>query len=187
MIKISSENTAKISKRKLRAIFANNISWFSWFLPSTPQRSNPPLFSSTTVSVSVSIQRTFLLERVALSLKSLNSTQLNSTQSSKAKQVGECGKEMHVNKNRVMMTEEQMEVLRQQIAAYAIISDQLVQMHKAFSAQHTHSGLSLSVFFLNMGVICFGHWVTVVWVWGYIKICSSYFDRCIHDSYIMLN
>ena len=77
----------------------------------------------------------------------LNSTQLNSTQSSKAKQVGECGKEMHVNKNRVMMTEEQMEVLRQQIAAYAIISDQLVQMHKAFSAQHTHSGLSLlSVF-----------------------------------------
>ena len=84
-------------------------------------------------------------------------SQLNSTQSSKAKQVGECGKEMHVNKNRVMMTEEQMEVLRQQIAAYAIISDQLVQMHKAFSAQHTHSGLSLSVFFLNMGVICFGH------------------------------
>ena len=150
MIKISSEYTAKISKRKLRAIFANNISWFSWFLPSTPQRSNPPLFSSTTVSVSVSvsvsIQRTFLLERVALSLKSLNSTQLNSTQSSKAKQVGECGKEMHVNKNRVMMTEEQMEVLRQQIAAYAIISDQLVQMHKAFSAQHTHSGLSLCLF-----------------------------------------
>lgn len=76
----------------------------------------------------------------------LNSTQLNSTQSSKAKQVGECGKEMHVNKNRVMMTEEQMEVLRQQIAAYAIISDQLVQMHKAFSAQHTHSGLSLCLF-----------------------------------------
>lgn len=73
-------------------------------------------------------------------------SQLNSTQSSKAKQVGECGKEMHVNKNRVMMTEEQMEVLRQQIAAYAIISDQLVQMHKAFSAQHTHSGLSLCLF-----------------------------------------
>lgn len=74
-------------------------------------------------------------------------SQLNSTQSSKAKQAGECGKEMHVNKNRVMMTEEQMEVLRQQIAAYAIISDQLVQMHKAFSAQHTHSGLSLLSFF----------------------------------------
>ena len=51
-----------------------------------------------------------------------------------------------MNKNRVMMTEEQMEVLRQQIAAYAIISDQLVQMHKAFSAQHTHSGLSLCLF-----------------------------------------
>nr|XP_023908230.1 WUSCHEL-related homeobox 8-like [Quercus suber]POF16020.1 wuschel-related homeobox 13 [Quercus suber] len=68
-------------------------------------------------------------------------SQLNSTQSSKAKQGEECGKKMHVNKNRVMMTEEQMEVLRQQIAAYAIISDQLVQMHKAFSAQHTHSGM----------------------------------------------
>lgn len=73
-------------------------------------------------------------------------SKLNSTQSSKAKQVGECGREMQVNKNRVMMTEEQMEVLRQQIAAYAIISDQLVQMHKAFSAQQTHSGLSLCLF-----------------------------------------
>jgi hypothetical protein len=57
---------------------------------------------------------------------------------------------MHVNNNnnnniKVMMTEEQMKVLRQQIAAYAIISDHLVQMHKAFSAQHSLAGLSLSL------------------------------------------
>ena len=71
---------------------------------------------------------------------------------------------MHVNNNnnnnnsKVMMTEEQMKVLRQQIAAYAIISDHLVQMHKAFSAQHSLAGLSLSLSLsLSMGVICFGH------------------------------
>ncbi|KAH7567007.1 hypothetical protein JRO89_XS07G0006100 [Xanthoceras sorbifolium] len=44
-----------------------------------------------------------------------------------------------------VMTDEQMELLRKQIAVYAIICEQLVDMHKSFSAQYDIAGLSLSL------------------------------------------
>lgn len=45
-----------------------------------------------------------------------------------------------------VMTDEQMELLRKQIAVYAMICEQLVQMHKVFSAQNEIAGLfSLSL------------------------------------------
>ena len=44
-----------------------------------------------------------------------------------------------------VMTDEQMELLRQQIAVYASICEQLVQMHKSFAAQQDLAGLSFSV------------------------------------------
>lgn len=40
-----------------------------------------------------------------------------------------------------VMTDEQMELLRKQIAVYAMICEQLVQMHKVFSAQNEIAGL----------------------------------------------
>lgn len=42
-----------------------------------------------------------------------------------------------------VMTDEQMEVLRKQIAAYASICEQLVAMHKSISAQYDVTGITL--------------------------------------------
>lgn len=39
-----------------------------------------------------------------------------------------------------VMTDEQMELLRKQIAVYTMICEQLVQMHKAFSLQYDITG-----------------------------------------------
>jgi hypothetical protein len=41
-----------------------------------------------------------------------------------------------------VMTDEQLELLRQQISVYITISDQLVQMHKSITTQHDLSGKS---------------------------------------------
>lgn len=42
-----------------------------------------------------------------------------------------------------VMTDEQMEVLRKQIAIYATICEQLVDLHKSLTSHHDLSGLSL--------------------------------------------
>jgi len=39
-----------------------------------------------------------------------------------------------------VMTDEQMELLRQQISVYTTISDQLVEMHKSITTQHDLAG-----------------------------------------------
>lgn len=43
-----------------------------------------------------------------------------------------------------VMTDEQMEMLRKQIAVYATICEQLVEMHKDLSAQQEFAGFFLS-------------------------------------------
>ena len=52
--------------------------------------------------------------------------------------------------NRVLyvkvMTDEQLEILRTQIAVYAVITEQLVEMHKAITAQQDLAGSSLCPF-----------------------------------------
>ena len=45
-----------------------------------------------------------------------------------------------------VMTDEQMEMLRKQISVYATICEQLVEMHKALSAQQDFAGLFLLSF-----------------------------------------
>lgn len=45
-----------------------------------------------------------------------------------------------------VMTDEQMELLRQQISVYASICEQLVEMHKAITAQQDLAGLSFLIF-----------------------------------------
>ncbi|KAG6478544.1 hypothetical protein ZIOFF_061987 [Zingiber officinale] len=50
--------------------------------------------------------------------------------------------------NRVVMTDEQMEILRRQIAAYATICEQLVEMHKAVTARRDSlAGMRLGAFY----------------------------------------
>lgn len=42
-----------------------------------------------------------------------------------------------------VMTDEQLETLRKQIAVYATICEQLVEMHKTLSAQQDLAGISI--------------------------------------------
>ncbi|XP_004500857.1 WUSCHEL-related homeobox 8-like isoform X2 [Cicer arietinum] len=56
-----------------------------------------------------------------------------------------------------VMTDEQMEVLRQQIAVYTSISDHLVQMHKSITSQHDLSGLRLGNLYCDPLMACSGH------------------------------
>lgn len=42
-----------------------------------------------------------------------------------------------------VMTDEQLETLRKQIAVYATICEQLIEMHRTFSTQQDLAGLSL--------------------------------------------
>jgi len=45
-----------------------------------------------------------------------------------------------------VMTDEQMELLRQQISVYATICEQLVEMHKAVTTQQDLAGFSSLLF-----------------------------------------
>jgi hypothetical protein len=47
-----------------------------------------------------------------------------------------------------VMTDEQLETLRKQIAVYAAICEQLVEMHKTLSAQQDLAGFSFLAFSL---------------------------------------
>lgn len=55
-----------------------------------------------------------------------------------------------------VMTDEQLETLRKQIAVYAAICEQLVEMHKTLSAQQDLAGFSFSLLFVFFyGIFCF--------------------------------
>ncbi|KAB5557785.1 hypothetical protein DKX38_008694 [Salix brachista] len=53
-----------------------------------------------------------------------------------------------------VMTDEQMEMLRKQISVYATICEQLVEMHKALSAQQDFAGASYAVIILCLAIDC---------------------------------
>lgn len=56
-----------------------------------------------------------------------------------------------------VMTDEQLETLRKQIAVYASICEQLVEMHKNLTAQQDLAGftlLFLSFFYFNTTFVC---------------------------------
>lgn len=61
---------------------------------------------------------------------------------------------VNVNNSGVMyvkvMTDEQLETLREQIAVYAAICEQLVEMHKNLTAQQDLAGLSLSFLLISL-------------------------------------
>lgn len=64
-----------------------------------------------------------------------------------------------------VMTDEQLEILRTQIAVYATICDQLVEMHKAFSSQQDLAGARLGNLYCDPLVTAVGHKFTVRQRW----------------------
>ncbi|CAH9110557.1 unnamed protein product [Cuscuta europaea] len=71
-------------------------------------------------------------------------------------QVEEVGGGMFVK----VMTDEQMEVLRKQIAVYATICEQLVDLHKSITSQHDLPGARLGNFYCDQLVTSAGHKIT---------------------------
>uniref|UniRef100_A0A5B7AL23 Homeobox domain-containing protein n=1 Tax=Davidia involucrata TaxID=16924 RepID=A0A5B7AL23_DAVIN len=59
-----------------------------------------------------------------------------------------------------VMTDEQMEVLREQIAVYATICEQLVEMHKSLTSHHDLAGVRLGNLYCDPLVTSVGHKIT---------------------------
>ncbi|XP_019185163.1 PREDICTED: WUSCHEL-related homeobox 8-like [Ipomoea nil] len=59
-----------------------------------------------------------------------------------------------------VMTDEQMEVLRKQIAVYATICEQLVDLHKSIASQHDLAGARLGNLYCDPLVTSAGHKIT---------------------------
>ncbi|KAG8383713.1 hypothetical protein BUALT_Bualt04G0042500 [Buddleja alternifolia] len=56
-----------------------------------------------------------------------------------------------------VMTDEQMEVLRKQIAVYATICEQLVELHKSLTSQNDLAGVRLGNLYCDPLITCGGH------------------------------
>ncbi|KAG9442948.1 hypothetical protein H6P81_018802 [Aristolochia fimbriata] len=81
-----------------------------------------------------------------------------------------------------VMTDEQMEVLRRQISVYATICEQLVEMHKAVTAQQDSlSGLRLGNIYCDPLMTPSGHKITARQRWTptpvQLQILESIFDQ----------
>ncbi|XP_057974454.1 WUSCHEL-related homeobox 8-like [Malania oleifera] len=64
-----------------------------------------------------------------------------------------------------VMTDEQLELLRRQISVYATICEQLVEMHKAISAQHDLSGMRLGNLYCDPLMTSASHKITARQRW----------------------
>ena len=71
-----------------------------------------------------------------------------------------------------VMTDEQLETLRKQIALYASICEQLVEMHKNLTAQQDLAGLSLSLSLSSFTSVMFALrcFILVPKIWGRLWI-----------------
>ncbi|KAK3224285.1 hypothetical protein Dsin_011310 [Dipteronia sinensis] len=80
-----------------------------------------------------------------------------------------------------VMTDEQLETLRKQIAIYATICEQLVEMHKSFSAQQDLSGGRLANLYCDPLMTSSGHKITARQRWTptpvQLQILESIFDQ----------
>ncbi|KAL5778376.1 hypothetical protein ACOSP7_011302 [Xanthoceras sorbifolium] len=82
-----------------------------------------------------------------------------------------------------VMTDEQMELLRKQIAVYAIICEQLVDMHKSFSAQYDIAGMRLGNPYFDPFMACGGgQKITARQRWtptpAQLQILERVYDEC---------
>ncbi|KAI3947809.1 hypothetical protein MKX01_034474 [Papaver californicum] len=80
-----------------------------------------------------------------------------------------------------VMTDEQMEVLKRQISAYASITEQLVQMHKSVSSQHDLTGMKLGNFYCDPLMSSTGHKISSRQRWTpttvQLQILEHIFDQ----------
>ncbi|GAB4847628.1 WUSCHEL- homeobox 8 [Ancistrocladus abbreviatus] len=80
-----------------------------------------------------------------------------------------------------VMTDEQLEILRTQIAVYATICEQLVEMHKAFTAQQDLAGVRLGNLYCDPLVTSVGHKITARQRWTptpmQLQILERIFDQ----------
>lgn len=80
-----------------------------------------------------------------------------------------------------VMTDEQLEVLRTQIAVYASICEQLVEMHKAITTQQDLAGVRLGNLYCDPLVTSIGHKITARQRWTptpvQLQILERIFDQ----------
>ncbi|XP_010680605.2 WUSCHEL-related homeobox 8 [Beta vulgaris subsp. vulgaris] len=80
-----------------------------------------------------------------------------------------------------VMTDEQLEILRTQIAVYATICEQLVEMHKAVTAQQDLAGVRLGNFYCDPLITAVGHKITARQRWTptpvQLQILERIFDQ----------
>ncbi|GMH24534.1 hypothetical protein Nepgr_026377 [Nepenthes gracilis] len=80
-----------------------------------------------------------------------------------------------------VMTDEQLEILRTQIAVYATICEQLVEMHKAITAQQDLAGVRLGNLYWDPLVTSAGHKITARQRWTptpmQLQILERIFDK----------
>ncbi|XAR64268.1 hypothetical protein NMG60_11024542 [Bertholletia excelsa] len=90
---------------------------------------------------------------------------------------GACAAGMYVK----VMTDEQMELLRRQISAYAAICEQLVEMHKAVTAQQDLAGMRLGNLYCDSLMASSGHKITARQRWTptpmQLQILERIFDE----------
>ncbi|KDO85133.1 hypothetical protein CISIN_1g026809mg [Citrus sinensis] len=81
-----------------------------------------------------------------------------------------------------VMTDEQMELLRKQIAVYAMICEQLVQMHKVFSAQNEIAGMRMGNPYFDPFVASGSQKLTARQRWtptpAQLQILEHVYDEC---------
>ncbi|KAK2392759.1 WUSCHEL-related homeobox [Trifolium repens] len=81
-----------------------------------------------------------------------------------------------------VMTDEQLELLRQQISVYITISDQLVQMHKSITNQHDLAGLRLGNLYCDPLMACSGHKITSRQRWTPTPIQLQILERIFDEG-----
>lgn len=82
-----------------------------------------------------------------------------------------------------VMTDEQMELLRQQISVYITISDQLVEMHKSVTTQHDLAGLRLGNLYCDpLMMACSGHKITSRQRWTPTPIQLQILERIFDEG-----
>ncbi|KAL4300437.1 hypothetical protein AHAS_Ahas17G0200800 [Arachis hypogaea] len=80
-----------------------------------------------------------------------------------------------------VMTDEQLEMLRQQISVYATICDRLVEMHKSITTQQDLAGMRLGNLYCDPLMACSGHKITARQRWTptplQLQILERIFDE----------
>lgn len=81
-----------------------------------------------------------------------------------------------------VMTDEQMELLRRQIAVYATICEQLVEMHKAVTAQQDLTGMRLGNFYCDPFMASGGHKITARQRWTPTPVQLQMLERIFEEG-----